>query len=557
MATQAVLIAETIAGMKKAISRNQYSSDSDDSISKPSNRGNKLKRKAQYVHEGQLDLPNGPKVYKRRIEHAGYHRYIISRNPKRFDEDGDELEDDDVDEQADAAAGEDNPYGNIKLERLLAPLTAAADLPNHSSLSAPYFSKTLTEMAKHAGDMVHREKRNLWNLKHLLTKFRGDEIWIPCEALQSESDIALFGSAALFNGTPVSGSHQLPGNGNERTLANSGDTIDVLEKPTDRGDTGQDYQSSGTPDGMQPTAVLAPGGGTRDGGVNSAITGETQQTDVEMVDAMSGRLAAKVTESAARILDRADPQTTIQAITTEGPLKQSLTNLPIVTDNVPTSSGGIDSESAADLLRPEQSPSSATPPLKDSETQLPAIGARTIPEFNYREVGYHGDDQLELTIQDDDELQSAPHRMTTRARAQAVSDNTTSLHTRSPSPASSIPPYIHPLYLVPQSARPDRDFGLPPAEAEETRRVLMSYVQKQEEVCRGAERLYEGLLKADRMRKTILKWCKAEGHVGDASDGEDWYDKEEWGLEEDLKKGGEDDDDDTANQGKKTRGRRA
>lgn len=40
-------------------------SDSDDSITKPSNRGNKLKRKAQYVHEGQLDLPNGPRVYKR------------------------------------------------------------------------------------------------------------------------------------------------------------------------------------------------------------------------------------------------------------------------------------------------------------------------------------------------------------------------------------------------------------------------------------------------------------------------------------------------------------
>lgn len=40
-------------------------SDSDDSIIKPSNRGNKLKRKAQYVREGQLDLPNGPKVYKR------------------------------------------------------------------------------------------------------------------------------------------------------------------------------------------------------------------------------------------------------------------------------------------------------------------------------------------------------------------------------------------------------------------------------------------------------------------------------------------------------------
>ena len=40
-------------------------SDSDDAIQKPTNRGNKLKRKAEYVHEGQLDRPNGLKVYKK------------------------------------------------------------------------------------------------------------------------------------------------------------------------------------------------------------------------------------------------------------------------------------------------------------------------------------------------------------------------------------------------------------------------------------------------------------------------------------------------------------
>ena len=40
-------------------------SDSDDSIQRPTNRGNKLKRKAEYVHEGQLDRPNGLKVYKK------------------------------------------------------------------------------------------------------------------------------------------------------------------------------------------------------------------------------------------------------------------------------------------------------------------------------------------------------------------------------------------------------------------------------------------------------------------------------------------------------------
>ena len=85
MATQAAAIAETVMAMRKALSGNQYcknisqdqsstqslnaldliASDSDDSYLKPTNRGNKLKRKAQYVREGLLDLANGPKTYKR------------------------------------------------------------------------------------------------------------------------------------------------------------------------------------------------------------------------------------------------------------------------------------------------------------------------------------------------------------------------------------------------------------------------------------------------------------------------------------------------------------
>lgn len=50
------------------------------------------------------------------IEHAGFHRNILQRNPKRYDEDGDELEDDDVDEEADARAADENPYAEIRLE---------------------------------------------------------------------------------------------------------------------------------------------------------------------------------------------------------------------------------------------------------------------------------------------------------------------------------------------------------------------------------------------------------------------------------------------------------
>lgn len=153
-----------------------------------------------------------------------------------------------------------------------------------------------------------------------------------------------------------------------------------------------------------------------------------------------------------------------------------------------------------------------------------------------------------------------PHRMQTRAQAQAKSDKTASSRTRSASPASWNPPVVHPLFLMPASASPDRNFGLPPGEAEETRRMVTLYTQKQEEVCRSAEKLYFGLLKADRMRKTVFKWCKAEGHIGEMSDGEDWYDKEEWGLDEDLRKGQEEEEEDkdrekeaTGAQAKKTR----
>ena len=441
---------------------------------------------------------------------------------------------------------------------LLAPLTAAAELPNHPSLSAPYFSKTLTEMAKQAGDMVHRERRNLWNLKQLLTKFRGDEIWIPCEALQSECDIALFGPAPLYDGTPVCEPHQALVNGNEQTLPHAGDIIDVPEKPSGKVEPSQDYQPIGTIDGRQPTALLLSDAKTAGETVNIATNREHHYLDMDMANAINGKSVVKAPESLDGIRDSVNFQTANEAITPQENHKQALGTDPLILDNAESISlGGFGNDLSGGPVLPKHPIGSATPQLGATEAPAPAVGAGINLDSEYPEVGNNGDGQPEIVNGEDDELQSAPHRMTTRARAQAVSDNATSSHTRSPSLAPSMPPYIHPLYLVPSSARPDRDFGLPPAEAEETRRVLMSYAQKQEEVCRGAERLYEGLLKADRMRKTVLKWCKAEGHVGDASDGEDWYDKEEWGLEEDLKKGGEDDDEDGGNQGKKTRGRRA
>lgn len=128
------------------------------------------------------------------------------------------------------------------------------------------------------------------------------------------------------------------------------------------------------------------------------------------------------------------------------------------------------------------------------------------------------------------------HAMTTRARARSPAERTPS---PSPSDSASVPE-IHPWFIVPPSALTDRDLGLPANEAEDTRKLMLLYVQKQEQICRSLEELCSGLQKADRLRHFVYRSAKAEGHVvhdgkGNAvtemSDGEDWYDVKDWDLQ--------------------------
>lgn len=53
------------------------------------------------------------------VNHAGYQRYILERNPKRFNGYGDELDDSESDADADADAEEENAYGEVRIEGTL------------------------------------------------------------------------------------------------------------------------------------------------------------------------------------------------------------------------------------------------------------------------------------------------------------------------------------------------------------------------------------------------------------------------------------------------------
>jgi hypothetical protein len=393
---------------------------------------------------------------------------------------------------------------------LLGPLLAASDLPQHPALSLPYKSSVLPGMVQQACDMVHHEKRTLLDFKRLLTIFRGDQPWIPCSEFWAEDDVLLFAPSTVDEqGIIVTQMPQTNGDGSRPDVKIDGDM-----QATDRENRAEDVGVTDREAKLEPAPPNHVPADTADAPVERsplAQAGEEddlQQTDNEPPrDPMADRAATASVSDASRAV-----------------------GAPERASNVPDEDAmGGDGQDKSDLGH------------ETSNTRM-ALDRDDVGGNGQAEDGPEG-------------VEEAAPRMRTRAQAQAASEQAHS-DSRTLSPDPSIPPLIHPLYRVPASSLPDRDFGLPGPEAEETRRILMAWVQKQEEVVRRAEQMYQGLLKANRLRKTVYSWCKAEGHVGEMSDGEDWYDKEEWGLEQDLEKGKHEEEDESINHGKKTRGRR-
>ena len=410
------------------------------------------------------------------------------------------------------------------------PLTSAAELPNHPSLSTPYRSPALSNMVQQTSEMVHKEKRTLWTVKHLLTKFRGDSSSIPGDYLLSADDAALF---------PIKTIHY--------ELASSYVPVHLngYEGAKEKAPQDEDSRLAVATHHLDVAAEQPLH--TDENTLTSKISSGVSQHDRSLQPVPEFRITT--------IHERASsPQNSPQPII----------DMEVETALEPSNRPMNDSPHARNLDQQLT--------VKDSAQELNEVNngcgisiekglgeyhrAQATSKYQKDESEPPGSAPLVDGVESKEDVEVPARRMRTRAQAQAVSDKTLSSQVRSSYPETSEASYIHPLYLIPHSAVPDRDFGLPSLEAEETRRILMMWVQKQEEVVRGVERLFGDLLHADRMRQMVIKWCKAEGHVGEMSDGEDWYDGEEWGLEEDLKKGQLEEEDESTNQGKKTRGRR-
>ena len=384
-------------------------------------------------------------------------------------------------------------------------------------------------MVQHACNMVQKERKTLSNAKTMLTKLRGDETWIPAGKMETTYDDEIFDTSKVYD--MIIATVPIDGNMHGTRTNHVNGTSNVVSQTLGEG---LDVNVDGALEKGLQSSDPSP---FEDIGSESTINGRSdlvKVTEAGIEDHVAinlGQVVQEIVKSEG--IDNADQSSRDDDMEVE---KSSIKE----TESFAHTNGTHTSE-VQQALPVEPKSRDVMPSVENAQ-----IHEREASEGRIGEPGDHAENVLKGS-------QSPPRRVT---RAQAQADKVTAT-SRSESPDDWVPPPIHPLFLVPPGAKPDSDFGLPTAEAQETRNLLAAYVQKQEEVCRVAEKLYEGLLLADRQRQTVLKWCKAEGHVGEMSDGEDWYDKDEWGLEEDLRKGHAEEEEDTVVQGKKTRGRRA
>ena len=381
-------------------------------------------------------------------------------------------------------------------------------------------------MAQAIEAKLRQERVLLWRARNLHRQFLGDEPWMPCGAVETDQDRRIF----------------------EPRLPHIGST-----SPRSRYEQNRDNSN-----------LVTEGPNASENGVQEAKSVGDSEREPRPAQ-QEGRLAAEKDVNMADVSNNDAGHGDHDTVEMEKAPKSEEVDTPVA-DLLPHREIGDSAPQANDTMM-ENVHSAQDKASNPGQTVGENAKADTNGEHGVGDSkvdtgaeGRQGDEMdLDGEGQDGSPLEP-PRRMTTRAQANAVNPHQ---ENGSPSPSSETLnslPTPHPLFLVPDSIRPDPNFGLPPNEAEETRRLLWSYVQKQEETVRGFEHMLNSLLRASRMKEDVYEWCKAEGHVGEMSDGEDWYDREALGLaeDEDLKKGADEDEIETVEESRAAnkRGRR-
>jgi hypothetical protein len=406
---------------------------------------------------------------------------------------------------------------------ILCPLKHPSELPNHPAMSQPYKSKALWTMTRAIQAKLRKERILLWRARNLHRQFLGDSTWMPCGKVETPED------RFIFEPRPA---NEEPG------LSINGYTQSGRVSPS------ADSTSKNTKDSVPEVAQCGASRNASTGPQNEDQSHRNSGGDIEMTDAPN-------------------PETELSQDTKKPKTEDIDATVADLPQHTESGDAEMQSNGVGLLDTKTDSQGEAEAPDRNGEVfqREPSVTAVGVEMQNTEQP-----DEGKDTETPNGSSPAPPRRMTTRAQANATTITTqeNGVTSQPSSPAETVDkiPTAHPIFLVPDNIRPEKNFGLPPNEAEETRRLLWSYIQKQDETVRGFEYMLELLLRACRMKDDVFEWCKAEGHLGEMSDGEDWYDREKWGLAEgeDLKKGADEEEVDNVDEGRTTgkrgRGRR-
>ena len=335
-------------------------------------------------------------------------------------------------------------------------------------------------MVRSTEKILQQERANLWRAKNLNRQFIGDIPWIPCGAVETEDDWD------IFDPRP-----------------NGAASLDVHHQ--------HDPHSF---DADQPPAAVDETANSVKHGIGpEAISRSPQDTDPQPYLSTNGT-TNKVDADLQMNMDNED-------------------HTPIEDTTMLDGQDGTD-----ELVKHDFPPNQSGADTEQGETTEPA-----------------GEEQ------EGSDAESPPQPTRRITRALAAEANGSIAPTPPLSPTSTLTDasdssllQVDPIFLVPTnlslpssatrgSQLLEAVSTLPAEGAQEIRKLLTLYIQKQEESVRGYEAVLGKLIKAKRLRDDVLEMCKAEGHVGEISDGEDWIDHQRWGLTpSELKKGKDEED---------------
>lgn len=393
---------------------------------------------------------------------------------------------------------------------LLCPLKHPSKLATHPTLSQPFLDRALPDMVKSTEEKLRQERANLWRAKSLNRQFLGDEPWVSCGSVETNEDWDMF--------EPKSAKATAPQVSKKRKRDAD---LDMAVNGVN-GHDHSDATDAGSIPVFQEVAAqeTAPEGGPKeDAGQedvdNSSKPSREAAGDVDMKD-----VEAPTTNGVHVKKDPQDPEA-----------NSSTGRLDVNDDTDHAEADGQDEDHHAN-----GSASSNTTPPPPTRRITRALAAER-----------HSSTAPTPPL--------SPMSTTTNATTPTVSSIPSSL--LQADPLFLLPPSLTPSHRIPRKVA---QLGIPVDEFLETRRLLTMYIQKQEESVRGYEAVLGKLIKAKRMRDNVWHWCKAEGHVGEWSDGEDWIDAEAWGVApEELKKGKDEEDiegqEEVGRKGKRRRGR--